>query len=402
MKKISFLHLTGAPIARDGEIGFTEGGLPHILSASGELKNEYEIEVICPNLPGNGGEVSINHRGVTIVCLGTSSWVKGYSRMPRPSFYRSAYSYIRKSNPHIVIANNFLASLLLRPLPRNIARIGVIHHLYCAHESRRESGSFHSTVRNIAQFERIAMRFLCLNGIGAISPQVKQALVEEGYPAERIVVVGNGVDPDDYPFSLRKAPSTLIYVGRLAELKGVRSLIDITSRVRREVDDVRLHIVGGGPKEKEIKERARTLGLADTVTLHGYLTEREKIDLLLHSSIYVSNSQFEGFGIPLVEAMATGTVPVVSDIESHRWVFQGERVGYLAKNEEEMADRITHLLKNEVERRTLARNGRKLVQRAWTLRRVSERYRELLSNSEGKPPERFSSSRSRLSGVVRQ
>lgn len=225
------------------------------------------------------------------------------------------------------------------------------------------------------------MRFLSLNGIGAISPQVKNALVGEGYPADRIVVVGNGVDLREYTFSQAKVPGTLLYIGRLAELKGVESLIDVVGSLKEEFPYISLNIVGGGPKADELRQKSRHLGVWDRVALHGYLSERQKIDLLRQSSIYVSNSQFEGFGIPLVEAMATGSVPVVSDIDSHRWVLQGKRVGYLVKNKEEMADRVASLLKDEPHRQTLARNARTLVERQWNWVRVGQRYGALLAKS---------------------
>ncbi len=402
MKKILFVHITGAPITKGSDMGFTEGGLPHILSASTDLRDDYDIEVICPNLPGDSREKAAVHKGVKIVSLGTSSWVKGYSRMPGLSFYRRAYTYIRKKNPDILIGNNFLASLLLRPLPSRITKIGIIHHLYLTQNSGLVTSAFQPTVRKIGQFERLTIRFLSLNGIGAISPQVKQALVTEGYPADRIVVVGNGVDLDSYRFSPSKTPGTLIFVGRLAELKGVDSLIHVVRELKRSIGDLTLHIVGRGPKEDGIRRRIQDLKVSDSVILHGYVTEREKIDLLLESKIYVSNSKFEGFGIPLVEAMATGTVPVVSDIDSHRWVFQGERVGYLVKNEDEMAARILHLLKNEPERQSLAENGRRLVQREWSWQKVSGRYRELLSKSITTSQVRISSGPARPLSRARQ
>jgi glycosyltransferase involved in cell wall biosynthesis len=162
----------------------------------------------------------------------------------------------------------------------------------------------------------------------------------------------------------------------LTELKRVSSLIEAIAMVRNKFPEVKLHIVGDGPKHEQVRRKIEALDLFQNVFMHGYLSEREKIELLSSSAVYVSNSTFEGFGIPLVEAMATGTVPVVNDIEAHRFVFQDDNVGYLVKSTEEMATKITDLLSNETERLRLATNGRRLVEQKWTWAKVAQRYRE--------------------------
>jgi glycosyltransferase involved in cell wall biosynthesis len=106
--------------------------------------------------------------------------------------------------------------------------------------------------------------------------------------------------------------------------------------------------------------------------------QTEKIELLSSSVVYVSNSAFEGFGIPLVEAMAAGDVHVASDIEGHRSLFQDDNVGYLVKSTEEVATEIADLLNSETERLRLATNGRRLVEQRWIWAKVAQRHKESL------------------------
>jgi glycosyltransferase involved in cell wall biosynthesis len=145
--------------------------------------------------------------------------------------------------------------------------------------------------------------------------------------------------------------------------------------VRERVPDVRLHIVGDGPKGKEVAERVVQRGVEGNVVMHGFLPEEEKVDLLSSCAVYVSQSEFEGFGIPPLEARASGTVPVVSDIPAHRFVFQGREVGYLVGSVGEMAERVVELLRDERKRRAMAAEGRRLVE---------ERCRELLRLGQAK------------------
>lgn len=373
-RKIAFIHITGSPLMKGEELTFTEGGLVHALSASVGLTDDYDITIICPNLPGKHEKQKIDYKGVKIVCLGNSRWVK-WSRFGDLSFFRETYKYIRKEKPDILIGNNYLMSLLITFIPQKAVKVGIIHHLYY---TQSVNGSSTKTVRSIGILEKLAIHLIKLSKIGVVNPGVKDILIKEGYPKDRIVIVGNGVNIDDYRFSESKVPHSLVYIGRIAELKEVSSLVEVVSIVREEIPDIRLHIIGDGPKYNEVKKKAEELKVSSNVIMHGYLTEKEKIALLMDSAIYVSNSRMEGFGIPLVEAMATGAVPIVSDIYAHQFVFQDEDVGYLVHNNNEMAARIIDLLTNDPERLRLARNGRKLVEKRWTWTIVSEKYRELL------------------------
>jgi glycosyltransferase involved in cell wall biosynthesis len=377
-KKVLFLHICGPPVIRGGELSFTDGELVHALYASANLTDDYDITIICPNPSQNKQEQVINYKGVRVVCLGGSRWWR-WIQLGGLSFLKQSYKHIRQEKPNIVIANNLLALFLLTLIPTKASKVGIIHHLY---HTQNMNSSSKLSIRAIGILERFAIHLIKLNKIGVINPAVKETLVKEGHPEDNIVVVGNGVDIDDYPFCENKAPYSLIYVGRLAEFKEVSSLVEVALMIKKKIPDITLHIIGDGPKHSEVQRKIEELKMSHNVIMHGYLTEGEKINLLMGSAIYVSNSKLEGFGIPLVEAMATGTVPVVSDIYAHRFVFQDENVGYLVHTNEEMATRAIELLTDEPKRSQLAQNGRNLVERKWTWKRVGEKYKELLQRGE--------------------
>ncbi len=374
MKKIILINVTGGPVLGEGGLGFTEGGLVHALFALANLASEYNIKIICPNVPGNKQKRIINYRGITIMCLDSSRWIR-WMGTGSLSFIKEAYKCVGEEKPDIVIGNGVLVSFLLRFVPQGAFKLGVIHHLYHASSV---NGSSKAVVRGVGALERLALRLTKLDRIAVVNPVTRDILVKRGFCRDSIVVVGNGVDIHDYCFCEKKEPHSLIYIGRLTELKRVGSLIEIVSMIKEEIPDVLLHIVGDGPKCGEVNRRIKALGVSENVAMHGYVSEEEKIALLASSAIYLSNSGFEGFGIPLVEAMATGTVPVVSDLDAHRLIFQGEDVGYLVNCHEDMATTVIDLLTDESRRLQLARNGRKLVEEKWTWARVGEKYRELI------------------------
>jgi len=375
MKKILIINPYGGPVIKnDYELGFTEGSLVHALFSLANLASDYDIRILCPNLPGSRQRYSINHKGIEIVCLGSSRWISE-ARVGTPSFIRNAFRYTRLEKPDIVMGNSVLGTFLVNLFPRVPVKMGIIHSLYYASYL---NGQSKNSIRIIGALEKASLRLTNLDKVVVVNPVIQRILVKEGFSQDKIAFVGNGVDVEDYFFCHNKAPCSLIYIGRLTELKMVSSLIEVVSMVKKRIPEVILHIVGDGPKHRELSQKIQALDLSQNVFMHGYLSEREKIQLLSSSALYISNSVFEGFGIPVVEAMATGTVPVVSDIESHRFIFQGADVGYLVRNEEEMAARIIDLLTNETERLRLARNGRRLAEEKWTWARVSEKYRELI------------------------
>ena len=381
-KKIVLINHTGGPIIKEDELAFTEGGLAHALSALTGLASDYDITILCPDFSKNKRTRVSKYRGVTILCMGGSRWMK-WMHAGGASFCRQVNKYIKQAAPDIVVGNGVLASFLLRFAPKGPLKIGIIHHLYHASHASNVDGSSRFAMRVVAHLERAALRLSKLDRIAVISPMVQDVLARKGFSQDETVVVGNGVNIEDYPFSANKTPFSLIYIGRLTELKGVSSLVECIPMVRNRFPEVKLHIVGDGPRHEEVRRRIDALQLSQNVFMHGYVSERKKIELLSSCAVYVSNSAFEGFGIPLVEAMATGTVPVVSDIEGHRFVFQKKNVGYLVKNTEEMATKITGLLSNETARSRLASNGRKLVEQKWTWANVARRYRSLLNDNSG-------------------
>ena len=376
---------------RAGELGFTEGGLVHAVSALANLAADYDVRILCPNLPESSRKQTIKHREIEIICMESSRWLR-WMRAGELSLseafwrtvlhwptvladYRGICRYVKAEKPDVLIGNGMLAASLVRFVGEAPLKVGIIHHLYHTTKLGGQDGRMSWLVGTL---ERAALRLVKLDRIGVVNPLVQDILVRRGFREDRIVVVGNGVNTDDYLFSERKVPNSLIYIGSLRKLKGVDLLIEVVSILKNTIPGVTLHIVGDGPKREEVKRRIAALGISDSVVLHGYVPEREKVELLSNCAVYVSNSRFEGFGIPVVEAMATGTVPVVSNIGGHEFILQGQDAGYLVDSVEEMAVKIADLLTHEARRSELARNGRKLVEEKWTWVKVSEKYRKLV------------------------
>lgn len=159
-----------------------------------------------------------------------------------------------------------------------------------------------------------------------VSESSKDDLIRAvGLPRERIHVTPNGVEPI---FSQARAPEGprtpyLLAVGTLEPRKNLPALLDAFRALRRDGRDLDLVLVG-----RQGWQHSLPLGdLAPHVRLTGAVSDAELAALYAGAACFVMPSIYEGFGLPLVEAMASGTPAVASDIAALREV-GGDAVRY--------------------------------------------------------------------------
>jgi glycosyltransferase involved in cell wall biosynthesis len=138
-----------------------------------------------------------------------------------------------------------------------------------------------------------------------------------GIPTARsnsVLVVPAGVSPT-YQSGVRRPSQTrtILYVGRLDPYKNVTGLIEAFAQVRRALPDmdIRLKIVGPpDTRYPEARETAMRLGVDPRVEWAGYLDDAGIVAAYQKADVFALLSKYEGFGLPVLEAMACGT-PVV-------------------------------------------------------------------------------------------
>jgi glycosyltransferase involved in cell wall biosynthesis len=198
----------------------------------------------------------------------------------------------------------------------------------------------------------------------AVSERTKRDLVElYRTPAEKIAVTPNGVDAR---FSPGPGPHDyLLYVGAIQTRKDPLAAAAAAAAVG-------LPLVVVGPEREP--ELAREL-CARGADLRGYVTGDELVELYRGAAALVFPSRYEGFGLPLLEAMACGTPVAAADEPALREV-GGDAAVYAGPRE--LADAVRRVL---VEREVFAAAGlerAKLFAWAETARRTLAAYREVL------------------------
>ncbi len=110
----------------------------------------------------------------------------------------------------------------------------------------------------------------------------------------------------------KKEPFIFLGFGILEYVKGFDILIEAFARfVERHEGEFFLRIGGRGGKYRKLRHLARRFGVADKVTLHGYVPREEVRREMQMANLFILPSRFEAFGVVLIEAMSTGC-PVIS------------------------------------------------------------------------------------------
>jgi alpha-1,3-rhamnosyl/mannosyltransferase len=134
--------------------------------------------------------------------------------------------------------------------------------------------------------------------------------------AARIAVIPEAADERFRPPEPGAKPSapTVLYVGRRDPYKNLPLLIEAFARLRAACPAARLRAIGPpDPRYPEAEQTARRLGVESAIEWSGHVGPDAVVAAYQQASVFAMPSRYEGFGLPLLEAMACGTPVVCSD-----------------------------------------------------------------------------------------
>ncbi len=210
------------------------------------------------------------------------------------------------------------------------------------------------------------------DGIITFSSFIKNELVSRfDLREEKIRVISHGLDRkflEEIPSAeLEEAkrrydlPSAfLLFVGAQEPRKNLSRLLDALKIVHLRGHKIALVLVGpSGQDSAELLVRAGKLGLTSSIRVTGYLPEEDVRRIYRLATLFVFPSLYEGFGLPLLEAMASG-VPVAASLTSAIPEVANDAALYFRPEDpESMAEKIFFLLESNQAREELIAKGRK-------------------------------------------
>jgi glycosyltransferase involved in cell wall biosynthesis len=236
----------------------------------------------------------------------------------------------------------------------------------------------------------------------AVSASTRQDVITLcGVPAEKVVVVPNGVTPEFSPadpaevsaFRQRKGlpERYILFLGTLEPRKNLVRLLDAYALLHARAQGASapavppLVIAGGkGWFYQEIFARVSALGLIGQVTFPGFVPAEELPWWYRGAALFVYPSLFEGFGLPVLEAMACGTPTITSRASSLPEVAGDGAIMVDPEDVEDLAEAMYQVLTTPDLARQLHATGLRQASRfPWSLTAAATRevYRSVLSSS---------------------
>jgi glycosyltransferase involved in cell wall biosynthesis len=179
------------------------------------------------------------------------------------------------------------------------------------------------------------------SGIVSVSGALKEVMSDQGIDADKIHVIYNGVDRNLYRrqpgegsrLRLGITPDALIivFVGNLKPVKGLDQLLKAFKELRGRVNNVRLHIIGRGPLESDLRRQTAHLGVDEEVRFEGEQSPEEVSRWMNAADVVCLPSVNEGVPNVLLEAMACGTPVVASLVGGIPEIVDRGRCGFLVK-----------------------------------------------------------------------
>lgn len=235
------------------------------------------------------------------------------------------------------------------------------------------------------------------DAFAAISGEIAREWRDLGVPEGRMHPTASGVDaerfrpgPGEIPEGFPPSGPRVVFTGRLHPQKNLDLLIDAWPEVLERAPGASLVLVGRGPEEDRLRERARGLGVGDAVHFPGRVDD--PAESLRAADLFALPSVAEGMSNSLLEAMATGLPCLVTRIGGNTDLVEDGRTGRLLPQGDPgaWAGAIVDLLRRPDAARALGANARRLIEERYALPRVVASnvglYRRLLGAAGGPMP----------------
>jgi glycosyltransferase involved in cell wall biosynthesis len=206
-------------------------------------------------------------------------------------------------------------------------------------------------------------------------------------PRVRLELIANAIEVHDADISATRyaahSPLEVVYVGRLADDKGVFEIIEAARVLRDRGIEMRFKFAGTGPAEGALRAAIDAADLGGRITLLGVVFGAAKQQLWQRADVFAFPTYHrEGLPYALLESMAAGAVPIISPVGAIPDVMQHEVHGLFVppRNPSALADALERLDGNRELLLRLAVAGRKRIEDQYSVARLAAEFRQLYAS----------------------
>ena len=171
-----------------------------------------------------------------------------------------------------------------------------------------------------------------------------------------------------------KEIANLVFIGWMEEFKGIYEIIKASLILRKKGKKFHIYFCGDGNAMKNVKELIKKNRLEKFITLLGWIDERDKIDILKKTNIFILPSWNEGLPNSMIEAMSAGLACIVSNVGAISNYIKHEENGLLIKPKcpDELASSIIKLIDDKILLKKISRNSFTFAMKNFTIKKAEE------------------------------
>lgn len=291
------------------------GGERRYYEVSKRLAKRHEIHVYTLHIEGTPREEVLE--GMHVHRLGWTHPLDRREYLPLASYFKELVPQLLRQKFDVIDGNAYISALggFIGAKLRGTPSIATIHDLYGENWSDYVGG-----LGSLGRAIEYTLAKLPFDRILTVSHGTKGLLNRVyGAPLERVKVIPSGVDYGLFSsVDAERDMTKFIYVGRLVELKQLPDLLTAFGKVKEEIPDATLELVGQGPLRQSLWQEAKKLGIVDAVTFTGFVDSHEALAKKIAGSCALVNpSMREGLGLILIESMACGTPFIAYDLKAY-------------------------------------------------------------------------------------
>jgi glycosyltransferase involved in cell wall biosynthesis len=181
----------------------------------------------------------------------------------------------------------------------------------------------------------------------------------------QIEIVNPGISHQQFRKTKKTTYPSLLYVGRLKPYKNIDIAIKAFAKVAARMKEAQFTIIGDGESKKSLQRLVKKFELEKQVTFLGKVSDEKKFEQLAKHWVLVQPSMIEGFGITVLEANASGTPVIASNVKGLQDSVVDGKTGLLCKpkDTDAFADALEKMFTDHALRNQLAREAFTYIKR---------------------------------------